>query len=271
MFFGSRLHVGLSLILAPAFLMPAYAQVGLGLSPMRTEVRLSAGARYSGALTLTNDSAVKSRVSAELLDFYIDDTANPQFRRDWPSQAAFSCRKWLVINPMEAELDPQSQLIVRYSLRVPADAAARGYHCAVGFSTLPVAANLSDTGIRTAVRVVAAFYATVGSPAVSGALKSMRLDPVPEAEEPAWRATVVIENTGDVYFRPTGKLEIFDSTGRLVRTAEFNPMPVLPRREQAFPFPLQLRAGTYTMRARVDLGLPEIQEATATVVARNPE
>jgi hypothetical protein len=239
---------------------------------MRAEVRLTAGARYSGVLTLSNDSATKVRIAADLLDFYIDETANPQFNRDWPSQASFSCRKWLAVNPMEAELDPQGQLLVRYSIRVPADARERGYHCAVGFSTLPTASDLSTTGIRTAVRVVAAIYPVIGSPSVSGTLKSMRIEPVPRSAEPAWRAAVVIENTGDVYFRPTGKLDIFDAAGKLVHTAEFNPMPVLPRRDQTFLFPLELHGpGSYVMRARVDLGTQEIQEATATVVAGKPE
>jgi hypothetical protein len=238
---------------------------------MRTEVRLAAGGRHSGALALSNDSVARTRVSAEVLDFYIDDTTNPQFGRDWPAEAEYSCRKWLTVNPMEAEVDPQGQLLVRYSLRVPQEAAERGYHCAVGFSTLPVAGNLSATGIRTAVRVVAAFYVTVGSPQVAGVVKSMRIEPVPHSPEPAWRAVVVIENTGDVYFRPTGQLDLLDAAGNPVETAAFHPMPVLPRRDQQFLFPLGLRApGTYRMRARVDLGTQEIQEATATVVAAKP-
>jgi hypothetical protein len=44
---------------------------------------------------------------------------------------------------------------------------------------------------------------------------------------------------------------------------------VLPRRDQNFVFPLTLSGGpgNYTLRARVDLGANEIQEASARVVA----
>ncbi len=250
---------------------PARAQVGLGLSPMRTEIRLAAGGQHSGSLTLSNDSQSKVRVTAQLLDFYLDDSATPQFNRDWPSQAQFSCRRWMTLNPMEAELDPQGQIVVRYSVRVPLDAPERSYHCAAGFSTLPVAGNMAATGIRTAVRVVGAFYAIVGSPRVNGAVKSMRIEDAPQSPEQKWRAAVVIENAGDVYFRPVGLLEILDSTGHVVQTAEFTPMPVLPKREQRFLFPLNFQAaGAYTMRARIDIGMPEIQEVTASVVAGKP-
>ncbi len=51
------------------------------------------------------------------------------------------------------------------------------------------------------------------------------------------------------------------------------PLPVLPKRDQNFVFPLKLAAGPgkYTLRARVDLGTNEIQEATAVVVAQKPK
>ena len=65
----------------------ASAQVGLGLIPMREELALGAGAQHSGVLTLNNDSPGKVRVVAELLDFYIDPTATPQFGRILPQEA----------------------------------------------------------------------------------------------------------------------------------------------------------------------------------------
>ena len=43
----------------------AYAQVGLGLAPMRAELKMAPGAVYSGALDLTNEATVKVRVRTE--------------------------------------------------------------------------------------------------------------------------------------------------------------------------------------------------------------
>ncbi len=82
----------------------ASAQIGLGLSPMRLEFGVSPGAVHSGSLTLSNESGAPIRVRAELLDFYIDDQETPQFAPSYPSERESSCRTWLTVNPMEAEV-----------------------------------------------------------------------------------------------------------------------------------------------------------------------
>jgi hypothetical protein len=82
---------------------------------------------------------------------------------------------------------------------------------------------------------------------------------------------VTINNAGLMYFRPQGDLDVLNENGVVVETAHFVPLPVLPKRDQNFLFPLKLAAqGKYTLRARVDLGGDEIQEATALVVATKP-
>jgi hypothetical protein len=74
-----------------------------------------------------------------------------------------------------------------------------------------------------------------------------------------------------MHCRPQGDLEVLDQNGAVVETAHFVPMPVLPKRDQNFLFPLKLTAaGKYTLRARLDLGAAEIEEATALVVATKP-
>ncbi|MBZ5624918.1 MAG: hypothetical protein LAQ69_40380 [Acidobacteriia bacterium] len=250
----------------------ASAQVGLGLIPMREELTLAPGAPHSGILTLNNDSPGKVRVAAELLDFYIDATGTPQFGRQWAQEAEYSCRQWLAVNPMEMELEGNSQIAVRYTVRTPAAATDRSYHCAIGFSTQPTASQVKGTGLRTAVQIVAAIYVVVGKPAAEGSLKDLKLEYVPDPKQPGWRAVVVLANPSLMHYRPIGDLDVLDEGGKVVESAKFVPMPVLPKRDQRFVFPLKLAAGpgTYTLRARVDLGGSEIQEATALVVATKP-
>jgi hypothetical protein len=118
---------------------------------------------------------------------------------------------------------------------------------------------------------VAAIYVTVGEPALEGTVKDLKLEYVSDPNTPVWRAVVTINNAGLMYFRPEGDLDVLNENGVVVETAHFVPMPVLPMRDQNFLFPLKLAvAGTYTLRARVDLGGNEIQEATARVVAAKP-
>ncbi len=257
---------------ALAFCPGVRAQVGLGLAPMREELELAAGAAHSGVLTLSNSSPGKVRVVAEMQDFFLDETATPQFGPEYKQEAAFSCRQWLSANPMEIELNGTAQLAVRYTVRVPAEATARSYHCAVGFTTLPAADEVKAIGLRTAVKIVAAIYVVVGKPAIAGTVKDLRLEYVADSKAPSWRAIITMNNSGLMHFRPVGDLDVLSAAGAVVETVHFVPMPVLPKRDQNFVFPLKLAAGPgkYTLRARLDIGGNEIQEATAVVVAAKP-
>ena len=237
---------------------------------MREDLNLSPGTTHSAVLTLSNSSSEKVRVAAEMLDFYLDSSATPQFGRSYPQESEFSCRQWLVANPMEIELNGKAQISVRYTVRVPASAGGRGYHCAIGFTTLPRADEVKAIGLRTAVQIVAAIYVVVGHPAPEGAVKDLKLEYLSDANAPGWRAVVTIHNWSLMHFRPVGDLDVLNASGAVVETAHFVPLPVLPKRDQRFVFPLKLAAGQYTLRARVDLGDNEIQEATALVVAAKP-
>jgi hypothetical protein len=256
------------IVLAAA--QPAAAQLGLGLSPMRVELAMGPGTQYSGALNLSSDSQGKVRVRAELLDFFIDESETPQFDRSCPQEGEFSCRPWLSVNPMETELGAGSHMLVRYTIRVPKEATERSFHCATGFTTLPPGERALGMGLQTAVRVVAAFYVVVGKPKAEGAIKEIKLEPVADPKQPSWRAVVVIENPSLMHMRPAGELAVLDASGKLLESLKFNSVPILPRRRQRFLFPLTVlvtAGATYTLRARVDLGLAEIQEATVEVTA----
>ncbi len=257
--------------------LPARAQLGLGLAPMRVELRMAPGQQYSGSLKLSTESEEKVRVRAEMLDFNIDAKDTPQFERELPQEAAYSCKKWLSLNPMEIELEKGGFLLVRYTLRLPADLPEGSYNCAAGFTTLPTAEQVAGMGMRMAVRAVAALYVTVGTPPIHGRLKEIKLEPLPagkESEPEGWQAVVVLENSGLMYFRPTGKLEVLDAEGKAVETADFPSLPVLRQRDQRVLFPLKthLEAGHYKLRVRIDIGTGEIQEGSLDVsVELTPE
>jgi P pilus assembly chaperone PapD len=261
----------LAAALCGALPAPVQAQVGLGLSPMRLELKMRPGSQYSGALTITNDSKDKLRIRAEILDFYIDQQETPQFARNYPQEAEYSCRAWLTVNPMETELAAGSSALIRYTLRFPDFAPTdRGYHCAAGFTTLPSAeAQAQGMGVKTAVRMVAAFYVIAGQPVLEGEMKEIKLEQVvdPKTKTGSWRAVVVMENGSDLHYRPVGEVQLIDASGKVLEKKNFSSLPVLPKRSQRFLFPLEnkLSAGPYTLKARVDIGGKSVQEATAVV------
>jgi hypothetical protein len=251
----------------------AQAQVGLGLSPLRVEAEARPAGVVSGPLTLSNESPARVRFRAELLDFYIDDSATPQFSRGFARESEYSCRNWLSLNPMEAEIEPGNNVTVRFTLSLPPNTASRGYHCAAGFTTLPTAEQAATgMGLRTAVRMVTAFYVSTGSPAIEAGLTGLRVEQTGDPKNPVWQAVVILKNWGRRYFRPEGEIELLDSAGKVVESVKVPSMPVLPNREQRLPVPLKtaLRQGEYRLRALVSLGTPEVHEAVATTVLTAP-
>jgi len=169
---------------------------------------------------------------------------------------------------MELEIAPRSQVLVRYSIRVPASASERGYHCALGFRTLPAAREAAGTSIGTAVRMITVFYLTIGKPVVTGVIKDVKLERMPQSSGSPWQAVVIMENTGLVLYRPTGQVEVVDARGKVVESLKLTSFPALPKRRQRYVLPLktQLSPGAHTLRARIDVG-GEIQEALVEVTA----
>jgi hypothetical protein len=264
------LVIFLCLFALDSFAPAAHAQLGLGLVPMRVEVRMAPGQEYSNTVKLSSQSGVSTRVRSEVLDFNIDEAATPQFERSLPQETATSCKNWLKLNPMEMEIDKDGFLNVRYTIHLPEGLAEGSYNCAAGFTTLPVASQeKSGMGLSMAVRIVAAFYVVVGQPDVSGKLEEIKLEPMAATKDhdAGFQAVVVLNNSGRMYYRPTGKLDVLDAEGKTIESADFQSLPVLRERSQRFVFPIKthLDPGQYKLRARVDIGTGELQEGTADV------
>jgi hypothetical protein len=248
----------------------AHAQLGLGLAPMRVELRMAPGQEYSNTVKLSNQSGVTTRVRSEVLDFDIDDAATPQFERNLPKESATSCKNWLSLNPMEMEIDKDGYLNVRYTIHLPEGLAEGSYNCAAGFTTLPsLSQEKTGMGLSMAVRIVASIYVVVGKPEVTGKLEQIKLEPTAATKDHSagFQAVVVLNNSGRMYYRPTGKLDVLDAQGNIIESADFTSLPVLRERSQRFLFPIKthLDPGKYQLRARVDIGTGELQEGTADV------
>ena len=130
----------------------------------------------------------------------------------------------------------------------------------------------SGTSLRTAVRMIAALYPTVGKPAVQGEIKEMKLEPVATEKGTRWKLAVIMENSGLIVYRAIGEVQVVDSNGTTIETVKVPTFPVLPKRQQRLVALVNnLSApGSYTFRARVEVD-GEIQEASAVLTAKEPE
>lgn len=238
---------------------PLAAQVGLGLSPMRIEVELRPGQAYSGALELTNELGGRMRVRGELLDFRLDETMTPQFARLLESEAPWSCRHWVTVNPMETEIESGQKALIRFTIRIPADAPERSYHCAAAFTALAPVGGAEAVGIRNTVRVVSALYARAGKSLAQGRIQALELEGVGASR----RAVLAVRNDSEFYFRPEGHVAVLGAAGEVLEKLTLPAFPVLPMRVQRFVMPLSPDTRpARALRVSVDLGLGEIQEAT---------
>ena len=248
--------------------LPARADLGLALAPMRVEIKIPAGGQYTDSLRLSNDSDAPQRVRAELLDWYLDDTLTPQFSEHYAQEKAFSCRDWLTVNPREMDLAQNGEFRVRYTVRVPSDTPAGEYHCGAGFITLPPL-NPADAalGMHVAVRAVAAIYVVVGDPTSEPAMKDLSLRNTPDG----WQAVALFDNQGLRHYRIQGFVEIADQSGAVIERVEYPQAPVLGKRQQLFPMQLKtpLRPGAYVLHSQADVGLPETLEASTRVVVED--
>jgi hypothetical protein len=109
---------------------------------------------------------------------------------------------------------------------------------------------------------------------IQGELRPIHIEAIP-ASSPAdahWRAVVTVENTGKTNFQPTGQFEILDVRGNVVQAVDFPTPSVVGEREQRFVFPvkMELAAGSYTLRARIDIGTGEIRQTALDIVIDRP-
>jgi hypothetical protein len=80
-----------------------------------------------------------------------------------------------------------------------------------------------------------------------------------------------MQNSGLILYRPTGVLEVMDSSGKVIESQQLASFPALPARQQRYVLALksELTPGPYTLKARIEVGA-EIQEAEVAVVAALP-
>jgi len=245
----------------------AQAQIGLSMTPMRSDLKLSPKAQTSGPLFLSNDSGERTRVRAQIVDFFIDDNGTPQFGV-FAKEAPYSCREWLTVNPMEIDLEPKQQTVARYTLRVPENVApGANYHCSVQYVTVPKVMAGERVGMRVAVAVAPVFYVQVGESKIDAQLKALEVQPPNKAKETGWMAVAVIENRGLVHCRANGKIDVLDKDGKQVEQVDIPTLPILPKRTQMIPVALKtdLSTGDFTLVIKADLGTSEIQGGRVSI------
>jgi hypothetical protein len=232
--------------------------INLGITPLRAELTLAAGALTSQPIRITNTSRDNVQMRGAVVDWTLSPAGDLIYLKR-SETASWGCGKWLQINPVEFTMAPGQTQLVRYTLTVPKEAVSGGYHCAVAFDMQqPTRARVeSAMGVINLVRLLTAIYVTIGTPEIQAKVKSIEL--VHSKDGKTWNIVTEFENPGTTQYRVGGSVELLGEDGRLLRKFDYANFPVLPGvpRADRLEFADPLPPGTYRLRAVIDVGAKE--------------
>jgi hypothetical protein len=198
------------------------------LSPSSTTLQVDAGAAQRGSMTVRNDGDVAYGFSVYARPYGV---TNELYEPDFTNQQANTgVYKWVQFDQTKYQIAPGSTVEVKYTLRVPENAAPGG-HYGVLFAETDEQA-LQGTGVARKKRVGNLLYVTVkGEYKTSGVFKEFIL-PFWQTKAPIV-SSVRVENTGNADFRAKVSTIAKDMFGRTKYTYTSDPI-VLPSTTRLF-------------------------------------
>lgn len=192
------------------------------LSPSSTTLKLDAGTTSQGIMKVNNDGDVAYGFSVYARPYgVVNELYEPDFTNQHANAGVY---KWIQFDQTKYQVKPGETIEVKYTVRVPADAAPGG-HYGVLFAETDER-GLEGTGVARKKRVGNLLYVTVnGQYKTSGTFKEFIL--------PFWQthAPIVssarVENNGNVDFNTKVNTTATDLFGRTKFTYTGNPI-VLP-------------------------------------------
>jgi len=192
---------------------------GIGVDPTVTEISVSPGGKAKGTFTVVNDG-----------DESVQVVVQPE---NWPrKRGAIDISSWLKIKPEEFKLGAKGVRKVKYKVKVPKEAQGELMSMVFFATTAPAGRAVN---IRT--RFGVALYVTVkGTEVLEGEISDFRVKKVKSKEEKEkLYFTALVENRGNVHFRPRGKVVIEDEQGKKLDEVEVQyGWPVFPKNRRLY-------------------------------------
>lgn len=204
------------------------------VSPATLDLSGNRGEAVDSTFTVINAQATEQTYYLDILSFTAkDNSGEPQFSN---KKTTDELAKWIQFGSDHIVVPAQSKVDVPFSIHIPSDAISRSYQSAVTISGAPsevVAANGAVVEAKTAILV----FVTVNGETVK---KVALLDFTSSAKgtQSNFNQTFTfrIQNQGNVYFIPTGTIEMKDSFGRMIYQTQVNAdkSRVLPNLTRSF-------------------------------------
>jgi len=249
-------------------LVTGVARAGISsieVSPLTTELRIAAGRAYTGTISVTNTGNDPQHIRTYCQDWALKPDGVVVFVG--PGRLPNSASGWVQITPAEFDLAPGNSQRVRYTVRVP-DQAAQEARTVILFEAGAQKLLLPRLPSTLIPRVGSILYVQVGPPPpVQAKITAFELGPD--------GGYLTVENLGAEHLRFSGRLEI-RSREKLARSTELKGFVVLPPPFNIYRMRLgdevfaDLRPGEYEVTALLDCGGPSLLGAR-TYIALGPE
>ena len=224
--------------------------LAFSVSPMISDLTIAPGTTQTGLIALSDGAPAGSKpidVKVSVKDWTLDQ--NGQAIYSDPGTEPDSCAGWMQISPTEVSLPGGPPVLVRYTIKVPADAQGC-YHCIAFFTTAPVPSTVNGAKANICAMIGNTIYVQVGPVVHRAKIASLSMT--------ANNVTLGVENTGSSYIRLGGEIKISDPTGKLVQDVPIPADAVLPGTAGTRLVPIKLASqlpdGAYTITALLDYG-----------------
>jgi hypothetical protein len=219
--------------IAVAATLPCAAASGqVQISPAYVEVALEKNKTASGVFRVSNlgDEAVRYRVNAVFYKYSVEG-ALIQIPTGDRSMAG-----WIIFNPKELTLAPNTQQAVRFAIVPRVDLNPGEYWAAMELESLKKqeATTKDANGVAVSVQIVATIqvpiFGAVGQVTYQGTLPEVRL----LAQEGSAYVVSLVENTGTGRLGARGKYHILDTSKKVVEEGDLPAAYVLPASRRRF-------------------------------------
>jgi len=233
----------------------------LNIIPMKIDLDVRAGEKYSGSISIINDSSI---IESSII--YFEDWDKSSDGKDIflkSENSSRSCADWFSLSPTQLLIESESLKEVNYLIEVPEIASGTYWtFIMIEGTSRPVKPSESNDSMkvkinatfRYAVRVIINVESKIDKESEITDIEFLYSD---VNSENAMKAQIVIKNTGDTLVNPVGFLEIRDFDGNSVERYELpKNLYVMPYRLRniEMTIPNNLDKGDYLAIAIIDYG-----------------
>lgn len=220
------------------------AHAGLSVKVPVIETKVKPGKSVSGKITVSStfNETVTVDVQPENWKKYVREEAN------------INIAEWLKLEPKKFTIAPGKTRTIKYTARLPKDIKGEVMGMVFLAALNPGSGSMS-IGTRFGIAV---YVAAEGTERFDGVVENTVIRSETRNGKNGYAVFTTIKNTGNVHFRPRGRVAITDNTGNILCEGEYQyGWPLFPSQNHAYDAFIettQLTKGEYLAEASFNFG-----------------